>query len=96
MIKLSDDFECENDERHGQWILHEHYDGTDKDGKPKRQSRTLYYGSFYQICNVIIDRKVAKCESLEEIQSMLRMATAYELVRCLELPDIPKPDKRID
>ncbi len=94
MIKISEDFECEEDRY--QWILHEWYDGKDKDGKPVRQRRTTYPGSLYQCINAVISKKAGKCESLEELKTMLKKAVAFELVRVLDLPDIPKPNKRTD
>ena len=95
MIKISEDFECE--ERSHDWALYENYMGESKDGKePKIQRKTSSHSSFAQICDVMTDRKIGKCESMEEVKLMLRKASAFELVRILDLPDIPKPSKRID
>ncbi len=88
MIKISEDFECE--ERTHDWALHENYMGESKDGKePKMQRRTTSHSSLAQICDVMTDRKVGKCESMEEVLKLLRLASAFELVRILDLPDIP-------
>lgn len=95
MIKFSEDFECEQDPH--QWVLYEWYIGKAKDGKePKRQCKTTYHGSLYQVCDTVIDRQAGKCTSMLELMNMLKLATAYELVRVIDLPDTLKLNKRID
>jgi len=87
MIKISEDFECETDKY--QWILHQWYDGKDKDGKTKRQTKQTYHSSLAQVCDVVIDKSASMCESMAELKTMLRKASAFELVRLLDLPDVP-------
>ncbi len=70
MIKFNDRFEFEQDAY--QWILHEWYDGEDKDGNPKRQKRTTYHYNLVQMCNRIIDRSTGGCESIHELKKMFK------------------------
>tara|TARA_R110000765_G_scaffold415652_1_gene516904 strand:- start:37 stop:306 length:270 start_codon:yes stop_codon:yes gene_type:complete len=72
MIKFNDDFSFERDQYC--WHLIESFDGKDKDGNDKRQHRTTYHASIVQICGVIIDRSCGKCQSLEEVLSLLASA----------------------
>ncbi len=89
MIKISEDFECE--ERSHDWALHEWYMGKGtEDKEPKRQRKTSSHSSLAQICDVMTDRKVGRCESMEEVLKLLRKASAFELVRILDIPDIPQ------
>jgi hypothetical protein len=56
------------------WNLQETYTGTDKSGKPKPQTKVTYHPNLWQVCQVIIDRSVGDCESLEEIKELLQAA----------------------
>ena len=47
-------FEISNDKY--QWILTEYYDGRDKNGNPKMQSRENYFGTLEQVCLEIVNR----------------------------------------
>lgn len=38
------------------WILTERYDGKDRDGNAKTQSKESYYATLEQCCNAIIQR----------------------------------------
>jgi hypothetical protein len=55
MIRFFNDrFEFERDKY--QWILHEYYEGKDKDGNPKVQRRTTFHGKLEQVIDNIVDR----------------------------------------
>lgn len=75
MIEFCDGaFTAERDKY--QWILTEWYDGKDKHGNHKRQSRETYHASLAQVCSVVIDRMAGHCESMEGLRELLGNATA--------------------
>ena len=92
MIKISEDFECE--EETYQWVLHQWVDGKDKDDNPKRQKRTTYHSSLSQICDVVVNRQAGMCDieyckgcepTLYGARSRHCMASAHiDLARILE------------
>lgn len=75
MIEFCDGaFTAERDKY--QWVLTEWYDGKDKDGNHKRQSRETYYANLHQVCGVIIDKMAGHSESVEDLRELLENATA--------------------
>jgi len=73
MIKFNEEFECEGD-NHG-WALHQWRDGTDRHGKPKRQSSTTYHPTLIQVCDAIVDKTAVRCNSVEELKAALVAAS---------------------
>jgi len=74
IIFCNGDFTAERDKF--QWILTEWYDGKDREGNTKRQSRESYYATLAQVCGEIIDRSAAKCDGIEDLHTLLGGATA--------------------
>jgi len=60
------------------WILTENYDGKDRDGNAKTQSRESYYATLEQCCNAIIQRDAKHAETLNEVIDEIRNST-YEI-----------------
>lgn len=72
MIKLNEEFAFERD-AYG-WQLYQWRDGKDKDGNPKRHKNTSYYPNLHQISSAIIDRSAGACQSMTDLQSLLKAA----------------------
>jgi hypothetical protein len=71
-IKINDNYTISND-RIG-WSLETTRDGEDKEGKPKRQTKTTYHGDLEQCVRAIVDRACGECDNLEELYQMLQDA----------------------
>lgn len=57
-----------------QWILTEYYEGKDKHGNVKTNSRISYHPNLSQVCGKVIDKCMGDCETLEEVISLLKNA----------------------
>ena len=69
MIKFNEDYSFERDNYC--WTLHHSYDGKDKKGNTKRQSRDTYHGTLEQVCHHIVDREAGKCTDMAELKKLL-------------------------
>ena len=65
MIKLDDKFSIRRDRY--QWILTQTYEGKDRKGNPKKQSRENYFGKIDQVASYINNVLGEKCETLDEL-----------------------------
>jgi len=65
MIKLNERFSFEQDKY--QWLLHEVFDGKDRDGNYKARTGTTYHPNLKQVAAKIIDRTSGDCNSMEEL-----------------------------
>lgn len=72
MINLKKDFECIRDANG--WQLNSYYNGFDKNKNPKRSFNKSYYANFGQVIRAVIDIEAGKCESMEELLSLLKKA----------------------
>ena len=76
IIKINEDFEMYQDKH--QWILWHWTDGVCKKGEDKGKSirvkRATYHGTMQQVCDVIINRSLGKCESLADMKDLLENA----------------------
>jgi len=65
------------------WTLREKYQSKNKDGETVEKFDDTYHASLSQVCDSIIEKKSGLCESLSELQDMLRSAKAT-LVKKIE------------
>ena len=65
------------------WILIETYNGHDKHGKPKSQTRESYFSRLSHLFNEIVDRTAGEAEDLEELGKKIQ-ETKDKLVDILE------------
>ena len=57
------------------WILIEHYDGRDKQGNDKQQSRETYHGTLQQCCQEMIQREAKHADDLESLLATIQQST---------------------
>jgi hypothetical protein len=78
MINLKKDFECMRDANG--WQLNSYYNGFDKNKNPKRSFNKSYYANFGQVIRAVIDIEAGKCESMEELLSLLKKAYSGAII----------------
>jgi hypothetical protein len=78
MINLKKDFECMRDANG--WQLNHYYNGFDKNKNPKRSFNKSYYANFGQVIRAVIDIEAGKCESMEELLSLLKKAYSGAII----------------
>lgn len=73
MIKINEQFTIDSDKYC--WHLIETYEGKDKAGNIKPQSKTSYHRNLPQVCKEIINREIKGCESLEAVIKCYEQST---------------------
>lgn len=68
-----------------QWILTESYEGKDKDGNPKMQSRESYFSTIEQCCIAIIQREAKMVDDVEGIVNAIYKASERIAEACANI-----------
>jgi hypothetical protein len=85
-IQINEIFSFEKDKDTYGWQLHELKDGVSSKTKLQIKTEyTTYHATLKQVCKNVIDRSLGKCDSLNEIITMLENAENILTVKVEEL-----------
>ena len=76
MIKISDKFSVSSDKYN--WILHENYQGQDKGGNSKVQTRISYHANIDQVAKAIVEQTAKSIVAEPFIESLYDLTKAME------------------